>query len=79
MLAMIAFETDVKLVVDWLQLHGEPYLRRNIHIGENMNQARTFQRNHTNFQWVAANTYGNVQKLRRVYQDVTNSGSRKFF
>ncbi|EFP01501.1 CRE-UNC-73 protein [Caenorhabditis remanei] len=76
MLAMIAFETDVKLVVDWLQLHGEPYLRRNIHIGENMNQARTFQRNHTNFQRVAANTYGNVQKLRRVYQDVTNSGSQ---
>ncbi|ULU11864.1 hypothetical protein L3Y34_015326 [Caenorhabditis briggsae] len=76
MLAMIAFETDVKLVVDWLQLHGEPYLRRNIHIGENVNQARTFQRNHSNFQRVAANTYGNVQKLRRVYQDVSNSGSQ---
>lgn len=75
MLAMIAFETDVRLVVDWLEQHGEPYLRRNIHIGENVNQARSFQRNHTNFQRVAANTYGNVQKLHQVYQDVTKSGS----
>ncbi|CCD63884.1 CRAL-TRIO domain-containing protein [Caenorhabditis elegans] len=76
MLAMIAFETDVRLVVDWLEQHGEPYLRRNIHIGENVNQARSFQRNHTNFQRVAANTYGNVQKLHQVYQDVTKSGSK---
>uniref|UniRef100_A0A8R1HMU0 Uncharacterized protein n=1 Tax=Caenorhabditis japonica TaxID=281687 RepID=A0A8R1HMU0_CAEJA len=76
MLAMIAFETDVKLVVDWLEQHGEPYLRRNIHIGENMNQARTFQRNHMNFQKVAGNTYENVQKLGKVYKDVTKSGSK---
>uniref|UniRef100_A0A1I7TK25 PH domain-containing protein n=1 Tax=Caenorhabditis tropicalis TaxID=1561998 RepID=A0A1I7TK25_9PELO len=75
MLAMIAFETDVKLVVDWLEQHGEPYLRRNINIGDNVDQAKTFQRNHTSFQRVAANTYNNVEKLGQVYQDVTNSGS----
>ncbi|EGT32660.1 hypothetical protein CAEBREN_02058 [Caenorhabditis brenneri] len=75
MLAMIAFETDVKLVVDWLEQHGEPYLRRNINIGENVNQAKTFQRNHTSFQRVAANTYNNVEKLGQVFQDVTNAGS----
>nr|ACI49192.1 hypothetical protein Csp3_JD03.001 [Caenorhabditis angaria] len=76
MLAMIAFETDVKLVVDWLDQHGEPYLKKNINIGENVAQARTFQRNHHNFQKVAANTYDNVKKLDQVYQNVTESGSK---
>ncbi|CAB3408479.1 unnamed protein product [Caenorhabditis bovis] len=76
MLAMIAFETDVKLVVEWLDQHGEPYLKKNINIGENVVQARTLQRNHQNFQKVAANTYDNVKKLYQVYKNVTESGSK---
>lgn len=75
---MIAFETDVRLVVDWLEKHGESYLRRNPSIGESVEQARNLQKSHLSFLNVAMNTYDNVDKLRKVYIDVTRSGSSGF-
>ncbi|CAD6184380.1 unnamed protein product [Caenorhabditis auriculariae] len=76
LLAMIAFETDVKLVVDWLDQHGEPYLCKNVNIGENDVQAKTLQKNHANFKKVAANTYDNVKKLYQVYKNIVDSGNQ---
>ncbi|CAI2304098.1 unnamed protein product [Caenorhabditis sp. 36 PRJEB53466] len=76
MLAMIAFEKDVQLVVDWLEQHGETYLRRNNQIGKDLPEARRAQHNHNKFRDVASNTYDSVKKLGKVVEDVTSQGSK---
>ncbi|KAK6730193.1 hypothetical protein RB195_006949 [Necator americanus] len=74
MLALIAFRTDTQLVVEWLEQHGDPYLIKNISIGETVEQARTLQRNHSHFRQIAKNTYSNANKLFEASKAILESG-----
>ena len=49
-LALRLFQEDVKQVLDWLQNHGEVFLRKNIGIGRNIAKARAYQKSHETFE-----------------------------
>ena len=49
-LALRLFQEDVKQVLDWLQNHGEVFLRKNIGIGRNLAKARAYQKSHETFE-----------------------------
>lgn len=51
-LALRLFQEDVKQVLDWLQNHGEVFLRKNIGIGRNLQKARAYQKSHQTFEGV---------------------------
>ena len=57
------FQEDVKQVLDWLQNHGEVFLRKNVGIGRNLAKARAYQKSHQTFEGVVQNTYTNAEKL----------------
>jgi triple functional domain protein len=39
-------------VLDWLQNHGEVFLRKNVGIGRNLQKARAYQKSHETFEGV---------------------------
>ena len=43
---------DVKQVLDWLQNHGEVFLRKNVGIGRNLQKAKAYQKSHETFEGV---------------------------
>ena len=51
-LALRLFQEDVKQVLDWLQNHGEVFLRKNVGIGRNIQKARAYQKSHQTFEGV---------------------------
>ena len=51
-LALRLFQEDVKQVLDWLEKHGEVFLRKNIGIGRNLQKARAYQKSHETFEGV---------------------------
>ena len=42
----------MKQVLDWLEKHGEVFLRKNIGIGRNLTKARVYQKSHETFEGV---------------------------
>ena len=52
-LALRLFQDDVKQVLDWLENHGEVFLRKNVGIGKNLTKAKAHQRSHQHFECVA--------------------------
>ena len=52
-LALRLFQDDVKQVLDWLENHGEVFLRKNVGIGRNLTKAKAYQRSHQHFECVA--------------------------
>ena len=52
-LALRLFQDDVKQVLDWLENHGEVFLRKNVGIGRNLAKAKAHQRSHQHFECVA--------------------------
>jgi hypothetical protein len=52
-LALRLFQDDVKQVLDWLENHGEVFLRKNVGIGRNLVKAKSYQRSHQHFECVA--------------------------
>ena len=52
-LALRLFQDDVKQVLDWLENHGEVFLRKNVGIGRNLAKAKAYQRSHQHFECVA--------------------------
>lgn len=40
-------------VLDWLQTHGEVFLKKNPGVGKNLQKARMFQKSHEHFEGVA--------------------------
>ena len=42
----------MKQVLDWLEKHGEVFLRKNIGIGRNLAKARVYQKSHETFEGV---------------------------
>ncbi|CAL4059912.1 unnamed protein product, partial [Meganyctiphanes norvegica] len=73
-LALRLFQEDVKQVLDWLQTHGEVFLRKNPGIGKNLVKARMFQKNHEHFENVAENTYTNAEKLLQAAEELAHTG-----
>ena len=39
-------------VLDWLEKHGEVFLRKNVGIGKNLQKARAYQKSHETFEGV---------------------------
>ncbi len=39
-------------VLDWLEKHGEVFLRKNVGIGRNLQKARLYQKSHETFEGV---------------------------
>ncbi|TKR93467.1 hypothetical protein L596_007920 [Steinernema carpocapsae] len=73
-LARNAFETDTQSVFNWLNEHGEPYLRKNTSIGENLPQSKNHLKHHLHFCEVAENTHGNAVKLYEAADQLINCG-----
>lgn len=73
-LALRLFQEDVKQVLDWLENHGEVFLRKNTGIGKNLQKARVYQKSHEHFENVAQNTYSNADKLLSAAEDLARSG-----
>ncbi|CAI4221313.1 unnamed protein product [Auanema sp. JU1783] len=74
LLAFIAFKSDIKLVIDWLNEHGDTYLRRNVKIGDSRDSAIHCQRSHNHFRRIAENTFLNATKLFNAGVVIVNSG-----
>ena len=45
-------QEDVKQVLDWLEKHGEVFLRKNVGIGRNLQKSRAYQKSHETFEGV---------------------------
>ncbi|XP_066961005.1 kalirin isoform X3 [Macrobrachium rosenbergii] len=73
-LALRLFQEDVKQVLDWLQTHGEVFLRKNPGIGRNLAKARMYQKSHEHFENVAQNTYTNAEKLLQAAEELAHTG-----
>ncbi|XP_055685708.1 kalirin isoform X2 [Lutzomyia longipalpis] len=73
-LALRLFQEDVKQVLDWLENHGEVFLRKNTGIGKNLQKARVYQKSHEHFENVAQNTYSNAEKLLSAADELARSG-----
>ncbi|XP_037034473.1 kalirin isoform X5 [Bradysia coprophila] len=73
-LALRLFQEDVKQVLDWLENHGEVFLRKNTGIGRNLQKARVYQKSHEHFENVAQNTYSNAEKLLSAAEDLARTG-----
>lgn len=60
--------------MDWLQNHGDVFLRKNKGIGRNIQKARIYQTSHEHFENVAQNTYRNAEKLLAAAHELAQSG-----
>lgn len=60
--------------MDWLQNHGDVFLRKNKGIGRNLQKARVYQTSHEHFENVAQNTYRNAEKLLAAAEELARSG-----
>ena len=73
-LALRLFQEDVKQVLDWLQNHGEVFLRKNTGIGRNLAKARAYSKSHETFEGVVQNTYTNAEKLLAAAAELAQTG-----
>ena len=76
-LALRLFQEDVKQVLDWLQNHGEVFLRKNVGIGRNLAKARAYQKSHETFEGVVQNTYTNAEKLLAAAAELAQTGKNQ--
>lgn len=65
-------------MIDWLEQHGEPFLRRKIAIGHDRASSNSLNINHENFRNVAMNTYRNANQLFAMAQELKNAGKLAF-
>lgn len=73
-LALALFQDDVKQVIEWIDTHGEGFLRKNIGVGKSLSRAQTLQKNHEHFETVAQNTYTNADKLLAAAEEFAQTG-----
>ena len=73
-LALRLFQEDVKQVLDWLEKHGEVFLRKNVGIGRNLLKSRAYQKSHETFEGVVQNTYTNAEKLLAAAEELAQTG-----
>ena len=73
-LALALFQDDVRQVIDWIDTHGEGFLKKNIAIGKNLARARLLFKSHQTFETVAQNTYTNGAKLLAAAEEFAQTG-----
>ncbi|XP_037067885.1 triple functional domain protein-like [Pollicipes pollicipes] len=73
-LALKLFQEDVKQVLDWLDTHGDMFLRKNTSLGRNLERAAAYRRSHDHFVNVAQNTYTNAEKLLTAADELARTG-----
>jgi uncharacterized protein YabE (DUF348 family) len=61
-------------VYNWLECHGEVFLRRNQNIPKNLMRAKMLHLSHENFVKVLKNTITNVEKLLASADDLVING-----
>lgn len=74
-LALALFQDDVRQVIEWIEEHGEGFLRRNLVIGKNLSSAQALQKSHRKFESVASNTYTNGYKLLAAAEEFASTES----
>ncbi|KAJ8320620.1 hypothetical protein KUTeg_002207 [Tegillarca granosa] len=52
-LGLRLFQQDVKQVIDWLDNHGDGFLRKNTSVGRSLQRAKALQKSHEHFESVA--------------------------
>ena len=71
---LLNFQQNIKQVYNWLENHGEVFLRRNQSVGKNLTRAKMLHLSHENFVKVLRNTVTNVEKLLASADDLVVSG-----
>uniref|UniRef100_A0A915IC76 DH domain-containing protein n=1 Tax=Romanomermis culicivorax TaxID=13658 RepID=A0A915IC76_ROMCU len=73
-LALLLFQQDVAQVFDWLDKHGEMFLRKNTGVAKTLQRAKNLLKSQQNFDNVAKNTYSNAKKLLSAAQELAGTG-----
>ncbi|KAK6165753.1 hypothetical protein SNE40_022615 [Patella caerulea] len=73
-LGLRLFQQDVKQVIDWLDNHGDVFLRKNTSIGKTLQRAKALQKSHEHFESVARNTITNAEKLLAAADELAQTG-----
>jgi hypothetical protein len=73
-LALALFQDDCRQVLEWITVHGEGFLKKNMTTGKNLERSRALQKSHQHFESVAANTYTNGAKLLAAAEEFANTG-----
>ncbi|KAL3855027.1 hypothetical protein ACJMK2_014257 [Sinanodonta woodiana] len=73
-LGLRLFQQDVKQVIDWLDNHGDVFLKKNTSIGRSLQRSRALQKSHEHFESVAQNTITNAEKLLQAAEELAQTG-----
>lgn len=73
-LALALFHDDCRQVLEWIETHGEGFLKKNMGVGRNLNKARALQKAHQHFESIAQNTYTNAEKLMAAAEELAQTG-----
>ncbi|CAG5121035.1 unnamed protein product, partial [Candidula unifasciata] len=73
-LGLRLFQQDVKQVIDWLNNHGDVFLKKNTSIGKSLQRAKALQKSHEHFESVARNTITNAEKLLAAADELAQTG-----
>ncbi|KAL8612455.1 hypothetical protein ACOMHN_058583 [Nucella lapillus] len=73
-LGLRLFQQDVKQVIDWLNNHGDVFLKKNTSIGKTLQRAKALQKSHEHFESVARNTITNAEKLLAAADELAQTG-----
>ncbi|CAE1271123.1 Kalirin,Triple functional domain protein [Acanthosepion pharaonis] len=73
-LGLRLFQQDVKQVIDWLDNHGDVFLRKNTSIGKTLQRAKALQKSHEHFESVGQNTITNADKLLAAADELAQTG-----
>ncbi|CAG2201071.1 TRIO [Mytilus edulis] len=73
-LGLRLFQQDVKQVIDWLDSHGDGFLKKNTTIGRSLQRGKALQKSHEHFETVAQNTVTNADKLLAAADELAQTG-----
>jgi hypothetical protein len=65
---------EVETVIQWLNVHGETFLKRKIAIGHDYQSAKSLENNHQKFRSIAESTYQNAKDLFKAAEEVMMHG-----
>lgn len=71
---ILNFQLNIKQVYNWLENHGEVFLRKNQSVGKDLRKAKMLHLSHENFVKVLKNTVTNVEKLLASADDLVVTG-----
>ncbi|CAJ0568167.1 unnamed protein product, partial [Mesorhabditis spiculigera] len=72
MLAVLVFQADYQSIVRWLEQYGEPFLARNVSIGDSRDAAVVLYDHFKQFQAAAQNQYANAEKLAATSEEIVH-------